>query len=243
MPRRSARDDSTSQPHQPSQAGAHGPSEGQPTSRRAAKGKPDAGRSKPLQDAARSKGQAAATPSALNLRQRRFVAEYLTDFNATQAAIRAGYSARTAASQGERLLRNVEIAEAVAQAAQQTATKLELTRERVLQETARIAFFDPRKLFRDDGSPKSLHELDDDTAAAISGLDVLEEFETRDGERTPVGLVKKYRIADKNSALDRAAKLLALFGDHNKQLADPLVNLLKGLKPAAMPVTSKPDDD
>lgn len=239
MARRSA-PDSTKHPEQPSQAGAHGPSEGQPTSRRTAKGKPDAGRSKPLQDAARPKGRAAATSSALNLRQQRFVAEYLTDFNATQAAIRAGYSARTAASQGERLLRNVEIAAAVAQAAHKTATKLELTRERVLQETARIAFFDARKLFRDDGSPKSLHELDDDTAAAISGLDVLEEFETRDGERTQVGLVKKYRIADKNSALDRAAKLLALFGDHNKQLTDPLVDLLKGLGRSALPVTTGP---
>ena len=205
MPRRSARDDSTSQPHQPSRAGA--------------------------------------SPQPLNLRQQRFVAEYLIDFNASQAALRAGYSARTARSQGERLLTNVDIAAAIAKACEKTATKLELTRERVLQETARIAFIDARKLFRDDGSPKSLHELDDDTAAAISGLDVLEEFETRDGQRAQVGVVKKYRIADKNSALDRAAKLLALFGDHNKQLADPLVDLLKGLGRSALPVTTGPARD
>jgi len=83
MARRSA-PDSTKHPEQPSQAGAHGLSEGQPTSRRAAKGKPNAGRSKPLSDATRPKGQAAATPSALNLRLQRFVAEYLTDFNATR---------------------------------------------------------------------------------------------------------------------------------------------------------------
>ena len=47
---------------------------------------------------------------ALNDKQRRFVAEYLIDLNATQAAIRAGYSKKTAGSQGQRLLTNVEIA-------------------------------------------------------------------------------------------------------------------------------------
>ena len=45
----------------------------------------------------------------LSLKQKRFCDEYLIDLNATQAAIRAGYSKKTAASQGERLLRKVEI--------------------------------------------------------------------------------------------------------------------------------------
>lgn len=51
---------------------------------------------------------------ALTAKQRRFVEEYLVDLNATQAAIRAGYSAKTAYSQAERLLRNVEVAQATA---------------------------------------------------------------------------------------------------------------------------------
>ena len=50
---------------------------------------------------------------ALNDRQRKFVEEYLIDFNATQAAIRAGYSKRTAYSQGSRLLKNVEVSDFV----------------------------------------------------------------------------------------------------------------------------------
>ncbi len=53
---------------------------------------------------------------SLTPRQARFVEEYLLDLNATQAAIRAGYSKKTAYSQGERLLRNVEVAAAVAEA-------------------------------------------------------------------------------------------------------------------------------
>lgn len=51
----------------------------------------------------------------LNARQKRFAAEYLIDMNATQAAIRAGYSAKTAYSQGQRLLNNVELKQAIEQ--------------------------------------------------------------------------------------------------------------------------------
>lgn len=45
----------------------------------------------------------------MNAKQRRFAEEYLKDLNATQAAIRAGYSERTAYSQGQRLLKHVEV--------------------------------------------------------------------------------------------------------------------------------------
>lgn len=49
----------------------------------------------------------------MNDKQKRFVAEYLIDFNATQAAIRSGYSEKTARSQGQRLLTNVDIKKAI----------------------------------------------------------------------------------------------------------------------------------
>ena len=49
----------------------------------------------------------------MNERQKRFVAEYIKDYNATQAAVRAGYSERTAYSQGNRLLKNIEVKKAI----------------------------------------------------------------------------------------------------------------------------------
>ena len=70
--------------------------------------------------------------SDLTPKQRRFVDEYMIDLNATQAAIRAGYSERSAASQGERLLRNDEIAAAVAEAQKDRAERTEVTQDRVL---------------------------------------------------------------------------------------------------------------
>jgi phage terminase small subunit len=78
------------------------------------------------------------THAALTPKQQRFVAEFLIDSNATQAAIRAGYSKRTAASQGSRLLSNAEIAASVVKfnnaAVKVAADKLEITAAKVLQD-------------------------------------------------------------------------------------------------------------
>lgn len=71
--------------------------------------------------------------SNLTPKQERFVAEYLIDLNATQAAIRAGYSEKTAGQVGFENLRKPEIADAIAAKAGKTAEKLDLSAERVLR--------------------------------------------------------------------------------------------------------------
>src|SRR5919197_2742959 len=98
--------------------------------------------------------RAKATRSELTPKQARFCAEYLIDLNATQAAIRAGYSPRTANEQGARLLAHVSIAAAISQAKQAQAERTGITADRVLQEIARLAFVDIRKLFDAEGRLK-----------------------------------------------------------------------------------------
>jgi phage terminase small subunit len=83
---------------------------------------------------------------ALNSQQQRFVEEYLVDLNATQAAIRAGYSEDTAGSQGGRLLKNVEIGKAIADAMAERSVRTRVTADRVLTELARIGFGDIRSV-------------------------------------------------------------------------------------------------
>jgi len=78
--------------------------------------------------------------AGLTPRQERFVEEYLRDLNATQAAIRSGYSTRTANEQGARLLANASVAEAVARAKAERSARLGLTQDRVLEELAAVAF-------------------------------------------------------------------------------------------------------
>lgn len=84
----------------------------------------------------------------LNPNQARFVAEYIIDLNATQAAIRAGYSERTAKSQGQRLLTNADIQAAVADALEARGKRTMVTQDRVLLEVSRLAFADIRKVVR-----------------------------------------------------------------------------------------------
>jgi phage terminase small subunit len=88
-----------------------------------------------------------------------------------------------------------------------------VTIERVVTEYAKLGFFDPRKLFNDNGSPKEITELDDDTAASLAGLDVQEVYEGFGDDRKFVGYTKKYKLTDKKAALDSMAKYLGMFTD------------------------------
>lgn len=112
---------------------------------------------------------------------------------------------------------------------------------RVLLEASRLALFDPRKLFREDGTPKPINELDDDTAAALAGLEVVETFEGSGNDRVFVGYTKKYKVADKNSALEKLFKHHGLYEKDNNQKTDPLADLLKSIigSSAALPVVKR----
>lgn len=140
-------------------------------------------------------------------KQKRFVTEYLVDLNATAAARRAGYSEKTACEQAARLLANVKVQSAVQTAMAKRESRTEITQDKVLREYARIAFFDPRKLFDDEGNPKHITELDDDTAAALAGLDVIKEID----EDGVVTYTKKYKISNKLHALEGVGKHLGMF--------------------------------
>jgi phage terminase small subunit len=140
----------------------------------------------------------------LSAKQQRFIAEYMPDLNATQAAIRAGYGERGASVQANRLLRNAKVAAEIAERTGERLMKLEITAERVLEELARIAFADTRRLYRANGTPKAIDELDADTAAALAAIDVHEPGSGR-------GLVRRYRMADKLAALTLLGKHLKLF--------------------------------
>lgn len=78
----------------------------------------------------------------LTPKQKRFVEEYLVDLNATQAAIRAGYKERTAYSQGQRLLKNVEIQNKIQEAMDKRSERTEITADMVVQQLAKIGFAD-----------------------------------------------------------------------------------------------------
>lgn len=151
----------------------------------------------------------------LNDKQRLFVTEYVKDFNATAAYKRAGYTAtgQSAVTNASRLLTNANVAEAVAKAASRVHERAEFNAEQVIRQLERMVMFDARKLFHPNGQPKAITELDDDTAAAISGLDVLEEYRGTGAERQFVGYTKKYKLIDRKGAVDTALKMFGKLSD------------------------------
>ena len=178
------------------------------------------------------------TEKKLTAKQERFVAEYLIDLNATQAAIRSGYSVKTAEWIGPQLLTKSHVEAAVAAAQQKRGVETNITAARVLQEIARLAFFDPRRLLTNEGEPIPIQELDDDTAAAIAGLETATEKE-RGGEG--VTFIRKYKIADKNSALEKLSKHLGLYKLDNSQKTDALTEVLNRLSGSVLPVSKDVD--
>ena len=151
----------------------------------------------------------------LTQKQQRFLTEYLKDMDAVQAALRAGYSQTNAEVMARQNLKNPEIQCAI-RAALSGQSQI-VTKDNVLREFARIAFVDPRKLFRSDGSPKPIEELDTDTAAALAGLEVREEFEGAGENRAFVGYTKKYKLANKLGALDSLAKHLGMLDGKGRE--------------------------
>lgn len=168
----------------------------------------------------------------LNEKQQRFVAEYLIDLNATEAAKRAGYSEKTAYSQGQRLLKHAEIQAAVTAAQKERGDRTGITADRVLKELGRIGFSDLRGAFAEDGSLKHPDEWPADFAAAVSAIEVVtralpgEAHEELDGQPhggalkrnrgAAVEYVHKIKLWDKNSALEKIAKHLGMFVERHQ---------------------------
>lgn len=149
----------------------------------------------------------------LTAKQKRFIELYLVDLNATKAAEDAGYSKKNASHIGWDLLQKPHVIAAIADYRDKLSKSTEITIEKVRRELARIAFFDPRKMFDENGIPKAITELDDDTAAVIAGLEVFEEFEGRGEDRQKVGTIRKWKLSDKKGALDSLGKHLGMFNE------------------------------
>lgn len=149
-----------------------------------------------------AKARKAAKP--LTARQQRFIAEYRVDLNATQAAIRAGYSSASANREGTRLLSNVVIATVIAETTRQQLQKVGLTAEAVLEAIRRQVQGDVRTLFRPDGTLKPITELTEEEASLIAGFEIIKKnAEAGDGH---IDTVHKVRLKDQSRFVEMAAK-------------------------------------
>lgn len=149
----------------------------------------------------------------LTPKQLRFVDEYLIDLNATQAAIRAGYSVKSAALIGHENLRKPNIASEVAKRQSKRAGKLDVTAESVVAELAKLGFCNMQDYMSSgkDGDPYlDFSALTRDQAAALSEVTV-EDFKDGRGEDARDVRRVKFKLADKRAALVDLGRHLGLF--------------------------------
>lgn len=141
---------------------------------------------------------------ALGEKRGRFVEEYLHDLNATQAAIRAGYSQKTAYSQGQRLLKDVEVSAAIAEAKTARSTRTRVDADWLLRRLADEAEADVADLYDENGSLRPVQNWPPIwRKGLVAGLDVEEVKE----EGVTVGVIRKLKLSDR-------VKRLELIGKH-----------------------------
>lgn len=139
---------------------------------------------------------------ALTARQERFVEEYMIDLDAKNAAIRAGYSARSAKTLGPRLTKMKNVAARIEEEKARRARRTGITAERVLRELAQLAFFDASKcLGMLNGDMEKMEELERETAS-IAAFKI-----------GKAGI--EIRFHDKTRALELLGRHMGIFREEN----------------------------
>ena len=154
----------------------------------------------------------------LTLKQQIFVREYLKNPNASQAALVAGYSKKTAPWIGQALLQKGYIIEALGNISAKVEDKLAISVERVLAEYAKLGFVnmaDFIEVQRDGTAYCDLSRLTRDQAAAIQEINTEEYVEGKGEDSRPVRKVK-IKLHDKKGSLDSIARHLQMFVDRQE---------------------------
>lgn len=158
--------------------------------------------------------------AGLTAKQQRFVEEYLIDLNATQAAIRAGYSVKRASEIGYQLLQKTTVKHAIDKAMAERSRRTGITQDRVLQELAKIAFVNPTDVINMDEATIRGDANREDTAAIASVR--VKTIPTEAGEITE----REVKICDKLKALELLGKHLGMFTDKLNVNAEMMVKIV-----------------
>lgn len=166
-------------------------------------------------------------------KHQKFIAEYLIDLNATQAARRAGYSSKTAKQQGARLLNHPTVRAAIIKATARTLEKAGLTARDVLEAIRRPIAGDVRKLFDERNNLRPIRELEPEEAALLGGFEVIiKNAQAGDGH---TDTVHKIKLVPRERYVEMGAKHFKLLTDVVSVQTDDarMARLLAGRKRAA----------
>lgn len=151
----------------------------------------------------------------LTAKQKRFCDEYLIDLNATQAAIRAGYSPKTACEQASRLLANVKVQDEIAIEMAERSKRTGINQDRVLMEIAKMAFVNIDDVI-DLDTAKVKRTATKEDLACIQSVKI---------KPTEFGTEREIKLCDKKSNLELLGKHLGMFKDKVELEADMDLNI------------------
>ena len=143
----------------------------------------------------------------LSNKQKKFCEEYIIDFNGTQAAIRAGYSEKTANPISAQNLAKLSIQSYVQELMKQREKRTEITADMVVKELAKVAFLSIDEFLDNSGEVKALNDLSDNAKGALSSYSV-KRVNLGEGEFIDVPIFKMH---DKIKSLELLGKHLGLF--------------------------------
>lgn len=142
----------------------------------------------------------------LTKKQECFIREYLIDLNATQAAIRAGYSSKTAQPIAAQLLLNVIVVEAIKKALEERAKETKIDADYVLYRLKEIDEMDALDILEDDGNVRPIREWPKIWRQFISGFEVVEMMNGKGDDKYVAGMLKKIKWPDKTKNLELIGK-------------------------------------
>ncbi|ALY55745.1 terminase small subunit [Pseudomonas aeruginosa] len=177
---------------------------------------------------------------ALTKKQRLFVDEYLIDLNATQAAIRAGYSTRRATEIGYQLLQRPEVAQAIQAAMAERSKRTEVEADYVIRRLREIDEMDVLDILEDDGSFRSIRDWPRAWRQFLSGIEIAELFEGRGDDRRIAGVLRKVKWPDKLRNLELLSRHV---GTESAALDLELKRLDVAKKRAELKLLENPEDD
>ncbi|HFT0748672.1 TPA: terminase small subunit [Pseudomonas aeruginosa] len=177
---------------------------------------------------------------ALTKKQRLFVDEYLMDLNATQAAIRAGYSTRRATEIGYQLLQRPEVAQAIQAAMAERSKRTEVEADYVIRRLREIDEMDVLDILEDDGSFRSIRDWPRAWRQFLSGIEIAELFEGRGDDRRIAGVLRKVKWPDKLRNLELLSRHV---GTESAALDLELKRLDVAKKRAELKLLENPEDD
>lgn len=149
----------------------------------------------------------ALTTHLLTLREKVFIREYMVDLNGAQAAIRCGYKAKNARVTAAKILERSRVQREIERLERERLERLDISGRDVIKELARIGLSDIRKCFDSDtGEMLPITEIDENTARAISSVEITETEMNFDNGGSSTRVNKKLRLWDKGSSLNTLAK-------------------------------------